>query len=391
MKNTKINEAIDTKAKKVEEIAQKGKNKIKQAKEVLHADVKRKKSKLKIKSVGTKIIMVSTACIFGIVLGVMLLMGSALGGLLNETYLIEAETSMTALENHVESYKKQADDAATTYAVKKETASAILNSDVGKLSDVINQMQLVSRAKYCIITDKDGNVLQANDNSYKNLNIGTIPEVKTALSGKATSCVMDNESFDFSIMGFAPVTQGSSVIGVVIAGFSLEDPLMLDELKGLTGTDFTVFNNDLRVNTTFVVDGERQIGTVAVPEVVQTVIGKGESMNTKLKLFDRTRLCIYEPLTDSSGKNVGMLFTGKDIQEQTTKQTFTNWFVIVIAIIAIIITSVIISVLSKSIITKRLRFLAEVSAEIEDGEIQNAHKLFEKQVYVHDEVADLSI
>ncbi|MEG2054032.1 MAG: cache domain-containing protein, partial [Oscillospiraceae bacterium] len=360
MKNTQINEVVDTKAKKVKEIAQKGKSKIKQAKEVLHADVKRKKSKLKIKSVGTKIIMVSTACIFGIVLGVMLLMGSALGGLLNETYLIEAETSMTALENHVESYKKQADDAATTYAVKKETASAILNSDVGKLSDVINQMQLVSRAKYCIITDKDGNVLQANDNSYKNLNIGTIPEVKTALSGKATSCVMDNESFDFSIMGFVPVTHGSSVIGVVIAGFSLEDPVMLDELKGLTGTDFTVFNNDLRVNTTFVVDGERQIGTVAVPEVVQTVIGKGESMNTRLELFGRTRLCIYEPLTDSSGKNVGMLFTGKDIQAQATKQTFTNVFVIVIAIIAIIITSVIISVLSKSIITKRLRFLAEV-------------------------------
>ena len=49
--------------------------------------------------------------------------------------------------------------------------------------------------------------------------------------------------------------------GVVLAGCSMAQEGLLDSLKKIHGTDFTIFAGDVRLVTTIIQDGKRVVGT----------------------------------------------------------------------------------------------------------------------------------
>jgi len=94
--------------------------------------------------------------------------------------------------------------------------------------------------------------------------------------------------------------------------FNLEDNSeIVDNVKGLFGGAATIFRNDLRVSTNVMTaEGKRAVGTRLTGIAYDTVIKTGKSYHGEAKILGEDYLTVYDPIIDSEGKTVGILFSG---------------------------------------------------------------------------------
>ena len=92
-----------------------------------------------------------------------------------------------------------------------------------------------------------------------------------------------------------------------------DNPDLFDGITESTGIYITIFEGDeRRITTVTNAVGERAVGTKAVSEVVDTVIGRNEEFFSDNVDVNGTPFCgYYMPLTDSDGAVTGMVFAGK--------------------------------------------------------------------------------
>ena len=92
---------------------------------------------------------------------------------------------------------------------------------------------------------------------------------------------------------------------------------IVDQVQSLVGGAATVFqvydNNAVRVSTNVIgTDGSRAVGTELTQNVYDVVVGQGETYYGSRDLFGKRYVTAYEPIKDSSGKIVGVLFVGTE-------------------------------------------------------------------------------
>ena len=118
-------------------------------------------------------------------------------------------------------------------------------------------------------------------------------------------------------------------------GLRMDDnDAVVDWLSGLSNNNVTIFRGDTRVATTFSKEGQRQVGTQASAEVLQQVLKEGKTFTGQADILGSRYFCAYEPLRDSSGKNIGMFFIGVP---QEDIQNLQHDFIMQVAVCTIIL------------------------------------------------------
>jgi two-component system NtrC family sensor kinase len=125
------------------------------------------------------------------------------------------------------------------------------------------------------------------------------------------------------LMSAAPVRgPDGSIVGALYGGILLNrDFRMVDRVWELVfkgerfdGKDVgavTLFQDDVRIATTVkTAGGERAIGTRVSEEVYQTVLAGGSVWRGRAFVVNDWYISAYEPLRDSAGRVVGMLYVG---------------------------------------------------------------------------------
>ena len=89
-----------------------------------------------------------------------------------------------------------------------------------------------------------------------------------------------------------------------------------DFLSNICGGKVTIFNGDTRVATTVkYAAGNRQVGTKASEAVIDNVLTQGKFFVGKASVMGEDHYAAYQPLKDTSGKTIGMLFVGVSVHE----------------------------------------------------------------------------
>jgi methyl-accepting chemotaxis protein len=95
---------------------------------------------------------------------------------------------------------------------------------------------------------------------------------------------------------------------------------IVDQVQSLVGGAATVFqvydDHAVRISTNVIgTDGTRAVGTELTQNVYDVVVNQGETYYGSRDLFGKRYVTAYEPIKDSSGRIVGVLFVGTEEEE----------------------------------------------------------------------------
>ena len=101
---------------------------------------------------------------------------------------------------------------------------------------------------------------------------------------------------------------GKLLVGEYLINGNNELP---DKVRELTGSNATIFMGDTRVATNILLqDGRRALGTKLAGPAYDAIYGKGMPFRGETLILGSTYFTAYDPIRDSSGKIIGVLFVG---------------------------------------------------------------------------------
>jgi methyl-accepting chemotaxis protein len=167
-----------------------------------------------------------------------------------------------------------------------------------------------------MIAAADGKVLaRPHDPKRFGDSVAANPDVQNALRGNTYEMFMTATSTRLGYYCGTPVRYNGRIVGVVRTAFYLENSNLVDKVKALFGAEATIFADKTMLSTTFQENGQRIAGTDAPQDVIDRVLQEGEDYFGDMGFLGSVYLTHYTPLKDpSSGKTVGMLFTGKPME-----------------------------------------------------------------------------
>ncbi len=146
--------------------------------------------------------------------------------------------------------------------------------------------------------------------------------IKLVATPNAVATDRSEETRGLVVHAATPVTLAGGHRGVLVAGQLLNNNLdfidTINELvyregslpEGSRGTA-TIFLDDVRISTNVrLFEGLRAVGTRASASVRSAVLDRGETWRDRAFVVNDWFISAYEPITDSFGKRVGMLYVG---------------------------------------------------------------------------------
>ena len=143
----------------------------------------------------------------------------------------------------------------------------------------------------------------------------------------------------------------------------------LDELKGMFGCEFTIFDGDVRTYTTIQQNGERVVGTKLSDELSDIVLKQGQSYIGNAEILGVEHICSYVPTKDENGQINGLIFAGISLQSATEQISGTVKMACVVGIIAVIVSIIIMSVFVGRAVSRPLAKLTGLAQKMEHGDL----------------------
>jgi len=225
---------------------------------------------------------------------------------------------------YIDDLKEKAVITAVVLAERQDLIMAVEKGDKVAVQNLGKGYIKTRQVSVLTIADKAGNVVGRGHSDNTGDSVLKQVNVKKSLAGQASTGIEEGTVVKFSLRAGNPIRNGNLVVGSVTTGFDLSSETFVDEVKKKYGVECTVFQGDTRTSTTIMKDGKRAVGTkMDNPQVIETVLKKGEMFLNVNKILGRVYDTGYWPLKDVEGKIVGMFFVGKDreLLEQTMKST----------------------------------------------------------------------
>ena len=133
------------------------------------------------KKIFIPMIMPTAVCCIAVLVFSALLFNRELNGSMNN----KTAVALNVVEQEIEYLKEKAYLAAYAMSTHLDLIESLETGDVEKTADNAIMLKALSSIDYCVITDKNGNVLtRTHEPDNFGDNVSSLPHVKAALSGK---------------------------------------------------------------------------------------------------------------------------------------------------------------------------------------------------------------
>ncbi len=147
---------------------------------------------------------------------------------------------------------------------------------------------------------------------------------------------------------------------------------IMDELKGLTGVEYSLYYGAERVITTMIgANGQKTTGLKVSDTVTSRVISSKQEFYTQTTPAGAVEpyYCYYMPLTNSDGKAIGMVFVGRESDTVSKKiRSIIVTMVIISLILTIAVSTFGIVIANKS--SGKMRAIADELGNLSKGELK---------------------
>lgn len=274
---------------------------------------------MKIKKIQTKLNLISmfTICTTSLLAIGLMYWGSNVA--INRVIENETTQALMSLINDTETLKTKAAAASTNIIkngnVKKAVEGGNRNIVYAALNLAYNDLE--TRPDYITLYDAKGQVLASLGAHKSGEPLDSQMGVKAALAGfTAAYTEPAGSEIKMAALATAPIKSISGqTIGAVSTGYRLDDPDYLEGLKAGNGTDYTVFLNNERINTTIIRDDQRQIGTPLAEKISSVVLQGKQNYSAIAEVLGASYYTAYQPIINSQGDAIGVFFAGKPIAD----------------------------------------------------------------------------
>lgn len=280
-----------------------------------------------------------------------------------------AQGDMDSFQQQLDELEQRTVQAATSIAKSNSVTLAFSN----KRADTIKSMlQTISTALYADIhffkvMDTAGTVVADVEDSGIGASLAQAPAVQAALAGQAGSGLGVDADGKAIIYGIVPSTTSSGeVLGYAMAGYYLDKPELLAQLKGNAKSEFALYWGDALLNTTQTEGAEQQLPAQAKATINQ----QQPYMESNARLFQQAKFnAVYQPLSDGQGQLVGALFTGVPLSSINTMRDEGTVVVVGVALGLALVSMVIVAMLINRTVSRPVAKVAKAAQELASGEL----------------------
>lgn len=279
----------------------------------------------------------------------------------------KASAALHVVEKEIESIKKALEESIEETSHEETVINSAKTKLDSRVNDFLNNLKDIGKMA---IVDEKGKIIASNDSKLiKGNNIYDNEVIKSALSEKALMEIGRGPSGEFSIYTASPIYYNNKVIGAVYGDYSLEDTNFLDSIKPVVNSEVTIFEDDVRVNTTIIQDGKRLIGTKLDSKIANIVINNKQEYMGKADILGNPYTTAYKPITSSAGKVTGVLFAGSDYSAIENQIVNVIVLICIVSILSVATSTFILNLYFKRRLKKPLNSLVYAAKAIENGEI----------------------
>jgi hypothetical protein len=265
----------------------------------------------------TQLFMIFTCIILVIYLLTTVTFTGLLVNNIREESMNQLKINVKVLEYVFDSKRSEILSNAQMYAQNPDMIAALERADKKLIGDYLARYILAKNESSLVVTNDSGQVLgRGEDRERIGDSISSDSLVRRALLGDSVTSVITSDgvlSPVMSIKAAAPVVSGTKTLGTIITG-SILDMAFVDGIKKSTGLDAMIYaGNKISAGTVTSPDGKiRLVGITEENQMVkENVLNKGLSYAGPVFLNNISYLAAYDPIKDTDGNTVGMLFIGK--------------------------------------------------------------------------------
>ncbi|MCL2189079.1 MAG: methyl-accepting chemotaxis protein [Defluviitaleaceae bacterium] len=173
--------------------------------------------------------------------------------------------------------------------------------------------------------------------------ISGVPSVNAALNRQRITMYTPTPTAYMVMTSTSPILDGDRLVGSVVVNYVVGSNDFLDELGRMFSIDLTVFNRaGESVASTLIhpQTGGRAVGTTARQDIIDTVIGRGQTMQIDLPVFDfLPYMAYYFPLPGLDRTPNGMFFVGISLEHGEQITSAQQMYIIIIGIIGLAVAA----------------------------------------------------
>ncbi|MGN0612605.1 MAG: methyl-accepting chemotaxis protein [Porcipelethomonas sp.] len=279
---------------------------------------------------------------------------------------------LTTLKNEIAYLSGQAQSSAQSLAEFESLVQAYEENDAEAMYNSVDTFYKVAKMTTdCItLTDDTGTVLLRYYSDKKGDSIADLDYVAKALAGETVTSVAKGNNIKFGARTGTPVKDSTGkVLGVISITYPLDHEAIVDQLKGESDNEFTIFMGDERINTTIMDGDERAVGTKMNEEVAKIVLEGKEEYFHETEILGTTYMAAYAPILDENGEAVGALFTGLDMTDIAAQRMISTAVGVAIALVVIVVVIVVMNLYIGRSIVKPVTQLCSVAKEMANGNL----------------------
>ena len=270
---------------------------------------------------------------------------------------VTAETNNNLLANarvldlDVQSLKQEALAKAQLIAQSPDLKTAVSKNDFPSLEQITEGFLESDALGFVTVTDPNGAVLvRANALSRRGDTLVGERTIEEAQQGTSFVTIEESPVEKLSIRAGSPIVVAGKTIGIVIAGYPL-DNAFVDNLKRITGLDMFVYEGGTSVAASaFATDGRtRLVGVSAPASALSGTLQSGGTLTARGMFLGSPYLASYLPLINGDGKTIGMLSSAKSEQDILDIENATNRLTLITIVLIMLILA-----LPLYLLTKRL-------------------------------------
>ena len=279
-----------------------------------------------------------TVVVVGIVIFVVISVGSLTDALTYERIMGAARTAQSRFDDLEAQTMIVARTVADGHAVLSNVIDwnqnpanrpAARQALIAYLSGITEQMGVDSFT----VRDAEGRViLRLHDLAAYNDIDGTAAGL-AALRGEATSSFTSTAAMPMSLLSTVPIMYEGNIIGTFSPVVFLHTDAFVDRFSEIFNAEVTVFAGNRRVASTIMDGGRRVVDTTLDNrDILDPVLGRGESVLTYLMLFGEPLYGYYIPLRNADSVPIGMFFVGFS---NAYTASATNFMIIILVAVGV--------------------------------------------------------